>query len=962
MKKVLKITESQYRKLLLFEQGDEKEFKMDYKKLKNNPSPEYIAAVIKNSKGKWNDEEAWAQSAFEAIKDLNTYNKVKQILKSDPYKFVKSFMDTDEDYHKNGNTIDKLYYKIYNLKGAGTPFKMDYKKLKNNPSPKYISDVLEKSRGGLGDDKEAWAQSAFESIKNQETYNKVQEFLGGNDPYEFVKSFMGTNIDYHDNGNTIDKLYDNLFPENPRFHFICNDLSARNSKYGEIPKHGEKCYSCGKELRQYCKSKGSVPTLKTMKGSDWDEFFGKRKYSKYETPMYGGHWDNDEYTYCVCAKGITKKSGKDYYFLEDRGTYISAAPSDVELRLIKQQRSEYLKKIKENVDAGGLSEAFDCSVYRKEGDEKSWWKYQQCVTENASMAVSVVPVIGTAFSAILDTVNAVSYLGSAFLGSSEEIQSEDFLMAAISLGSVLPVFGEVRSVAKIAGREAKAAQNIIKELEKEGLKNLESAGKFDDSFNMLNNTYTRHTSELSNNQKNNVNKLLNSIGKINEAKITQQVEVLEDILKIYKKKGLEKIHLERLLKDENFITLLNKNGNDLSRTLKSQQGKEMVTNIIVQLGVGGFIGSLNTKLKKVEKETEKRRDTSLKSLGYSDEEIAKIEREVQAEVTINLEEQTKILKSINKKYENYPSLQELEQETKDMVKNIKVNMVITSSVDTLKEKGDTTNITPNVVIDTAVVESKTSKWVQNFDHIEFKNEQNTMKNKIIITESQYKRLFLEQSSKQECLNDENSKKLLSFLEKDYNDKNPKIYAYDSRNNTCVIKLTDGQNVNVYLQVSAGGIVIAEKQTQYYYTSKFEFTGGEINITEQPIPDTYKDEKWNHGSISSIEDIFNKYEVKPKPNKNKEKIVLDKLVTHVKNNNCDTVYYLAVEFTPKKVGNDTFCKVMKKFKTDNNDKTPKAIISKNNEKRKGCFGNNKVYSNRKDLIEKNENYFNEKCNK
>jgi len=49
--------------------------------------------------------------------------------------------------------------------------------------------VLENSKGGLGDDKEAWAQSAFESIKNQETYNKVQEFLGGNDPYEFVKSF-----------------------------------------------------------------------------------------------------------------------------------------------------------------------------------------------------------------------------------------------------------------------------------------------------------------------------------------------------------------------------------------------------------------------------------------------------------------------------------------------------------------------------------------------------------------------------------------------------------------------------------------------------------------------------------------------------------------------------------------------------------------------------------------------------
>ena len=967
MKKVLKISESQYKKLLLSEQDDKGEFKMDYKKLKNNPSPEYIASVIKNSKGKWNDEEAWVQSAFEAIKDYDTYKEVYQILKADPYKFVKSFMDTDEDYHNNGNTIDKLYYKIYNLKGAGTPFKMDYKKLKNNPSPKYIADVLENSKGGFGDDKEAWSQSAFESIKNQETYNKVQEFLGGNDPYEFVKSFMSTNIDYHDNGNTIDKLYDNLFPENPRFHFICNDLSVRNSKYGEIPKHGEKCYSCGIKLRDHCKSKGLVATLKTMKGSDWDEFFGKRKNSKYELPMYGGHWDNDEYTYCVCAKGETKKSGKDYYFLEDKTSYISASPSKEELKLIRQQRSKYLKLIEKNANSS-LLEAFDCSVYRKDGDEKSWWKYQQCITENASMAVSVVPVIGTAVSAILDASNALSYLGSAFFGSSERIQNEDFLMAAISLGSILPVFGELKGAFKIGSKESKATQKILKELEEEGLETLVSAGKFDDSFRKINNAYTNHTSGLSNLEKKNVNKTLENIKKISSTEINNQIKVLQDVLEGYKKEGLKQHHLHKLLKDKNFIGLLNKNGNDLSKTLKSQQGKEMITNIIVQLGVGVGMASFITKLKKVEKETEKRRDTSLKSLGYSDEEIAKIEREVQSKVTINLEEEAKIIKSINKKYENTPSAQELTQETKVILKKIKVNVVIKESVDTLKEKGDTTNITPNVVIDTAVVKAKTSKWVQNFDHIEFKNEQNTMKmkNKIIITESQYKRLFLEQSSKQECLNDENSKKLLSFLEKDYNDKNPKIYAYDSRNNTCVIKLTDGQNVNVYLQVSAGGIVIAEKQTQYYYTAKFEFTGGEINITEQPIPDTYKDEKWNHGSISSIRDIFNKYEVKPKPkpNKNKEKIVLDKLVTHVKNNNCDTVYYLALDFTPKKLTHDTFCKVMKKFKDGNNNKTPRQIVKeKGDDNRKNCFENNKkVYSNRYKYIVDNEKYFNEKCNK
>jgi len=136
--KVLKISESQYRNLLLFEQGDTKfdkqqnqknreleknnkgEFKMDYNKLKSNPTPEYIAAVIKNSKGGMlgNDKEAWAQSAFESIKNQETYNKVQEFLGgNDPYEFVKSFMDTDEDYHNNGNTIDKLYDKINILKG-----------------------------------------------------------------------------------------------------------------------------------------------------------------------------------------------------------------------------------------------------------------------------------------------------------------------------------------------------------------------------------------------------------------------------------------------------------------------------------------------------------------------------------------------------------------------------------------------------------------------------------------------------------------------------------------------------------------------------------------------------------------------------------------------------------------------------------------------------------------------------
>ena len=96
----------------------EKESENDnvYTKLKNNSTPENIAKMIKDSYGGMlgNDKEAWAQSAFEAITDKATYKKVKSILGEDPYEFVKDFMDTDEDYHNNGNTIDGIYNKLFN--------------------------------------------------------------------------------------------------------------------------------------------------------------------------------------------------------------------------------------------------------------------------------------------------------------------------------------------------------------------------------------------------------------------------------------------------------------------------------------------------------------------------------------------------------------------------------------------------------------------------------------------------------------------------------------------------------------------------------------------------------------------------------------------------------------------------------------------------------------------------------
>ena len=84
------------------------------KESENNSTPENIAKMIKDSYGGMlgNDKEAWAQSAFEAITDKATYEKVKSILGEDPYEFVKDFMNTNKDYHNNGKTIDGEYKRI----------------------------------------------------------------------------------------------------------------------------------------------------------------------------------------------------------------------------------------------------------------------------------------------------------------------------------------------------------------------------------------------------------------------------------------------------------------------------------------------------------------------------------------------------------------------------------------------------------------------------------------------------------------------------------------------------------------------------------------------------------------------------------------------------------------------------------------------------------------------------------
>jgi hypothetical protein len=71
-----------------------------YDKMSYVPSIQNIVDAILGSSGFLNDSEAEAEAAFMGIDSKETYNKVRAKLGKDPYKHVKSFMDTSKVYHK----------------------------------------------------------------------------------------------------------------------------------------------------------------------------------------------------------------------------------------------------------------------------------------------------------------------------------------------------------------------------------------------------------------------------------------------------------------------------------------------------------------------------------------------------------------------------------------------------------------------------------------------------------------------------------------------------------------------------------------------------------------------------------------------------------------------------------------------------------------------------------------------
>ena len=357
--------------------------------------------------------------------------------------------------------------------------------------------------------------------------------------------------------------------EGYKYHFMCNRFNPRKPKNNKdprlnIPRHSENCDSCTKGLREWCKGKDMVATLLTQKGSFWDEYFIKKGNS--ELPINGGHWDNDEYTYCVCMSGEERVIDEDVYFIEEgpvikQGKSVVSDKNTLEKQFIKYRQELYSM----NDSNTSLYETFDCSSHR---EKREWVKYQQCLTENTSMAVSAIPVIGAAASAIADFANGISFLASSLFGEKGE-ETTNLTMAGISFLSIIPGFGEARALMKIPRKSLIATTDVLKKLEEKQFVNMVKGGRYDSALSTLEKLEKSNPYSLAKYGTKNVNKVIDNLKKIGDKDFGIYFTEFQKIVNQYKKGGLKTEALNKLMKRDDFVSLVKKHG-DIKKAMKAQ--------------------------------------------------------------------------------------------------------------------------------------------------------------------------------------------------------------------------------------------------------------------------------------------------------------------------------------------------------------------------------------------------------
>jgi hypothetical protein len=284
---------------------------------------------------------------------------------------------------------------------------------------------------------------------------------------------------------------------------------------------------------------------------------------------------------------ITESQYNRIFLNEQKPDYLMPGQPDrpgTDMRkAIRKQSQESLKSL-----GNLIYDVFDCSKLKT----KSMLEYGHCIVDNMSMAVSVVPVIGTVASGILDLINSSVYLGEAAVSAFDG----DYKEAGISAGfaglsalGILPGVSEFRALGKASKGVMKNTDNILKELSKQGIK---KGSKNAEDIKKVDQVIDKYSKGLSDVEKNQLGEVIDILSNPKVKEGIKNMGRFNDFTKKFMLgSGLKKHQLKALIGSKDFNKILKDNGGDIYKALKTNETKKLISNVIAQsVSVAGMVG------------------------------------------------------------------------------------------------------------------------------------------------------------------------------------------------------------------------------------------------------------------------------------------------------------------------------------------------------------------------------------
>ena len=335
------------------------------------------------------------------------------------------------------------------------------------------------------------------------------------------------------------------------------------------------------------------------------------------------------------------KSADDYYdYLQGTGEYSwTAIVNDLPTPL-RWGVKGYLGVLSVPFAVYDILDCGDIEGFDEDGNIKT--DYFHCIMGNLSMAVSLVPVLGTIGSAIIDAVDAGVYLveagidnvqGNYYLLTGDiESANKEFTSAAINTGwaglsalGIIPGVTEAKLVFKTGKGVLKSADNVVKELSEKGVKNI--------TPQELDGVINKHTKNLDDKSKKQVMEVIDELTNPNvRDELIDIAASIEDYNKyvdnFIKSNKITKHQYKTFLNSPDFKTLMQKHGGDFYKAMRSKAAKEVLKTFLWQSGLmtviqGGIWGYNTAKENRLEQDAAKGNIASIVKLAGFDWDLTK---------------------------------------------------------------------------------------------------------------------------------------------------------------------------------------------------------------------------------------------------------------------------------------------------------------------------------------------------